>query len=87
VRHVLEQPMRSKHYNFEMEVLTRALWAGLSVQTVPIRVWYPSAADRVTSFHKVRDNVRISRVHVRLIARRLWPVPTPRLVEAKEAGT
>jgi len=81
VQHVLKLPMWSKHYNFEMEVLTRALWAGLSVESVPIRVFYPSKAERVSSFHPVRDNLRISRIHVRLLARRLWPVPQRRLVK------
>ncbi len=79
VQHVLKLPMWSRHYNFEMEVLTRALWAGLTVESVPIRVWYPPAAERVSHFHKVRDNFRISRVHIRLLARRLWPMPYRRL--------
>jgi len=80
VQHVLRLPMWGKHYNFEMEVLTRAIWAGLRVESVPVRVWYPPAAERVSHFHKVRDNFRISRVHIRLLARRLWPVPHRRLV-------
>lgn len=81
IGHVLALPMWSRHYNFEMEVLTRALWAGLQVKTVPIRVWYPNRAERVSSFRPVMDNLRISRVHVRLLLRRLLPVPQRRLVE------
>jgi len=85
VQHVLKLPMWSRHYNFEMEVLTRGLWAGLTVESIPIRVYYPPAAERVTSFHKVRDNVRIGRVHIRLLARRLWPVPQQKLVNGTRA--
>jgi glycosyltransferase involved in cell wall biosynthesis len=81
IEHVLALPMWSRHYNFEMEVLTRALWAGLAVKSVPIRVWYPSRAERVSSFRPVMDNLRISRIHVRLLLRRLLPVPQRRLVE------
>jgi glycosyltransferase involved in cell wall biosynthesis len=80
VQHVLALPMWSVHYNFEMEVLTRALWAGLTVKTVPIRVWYPPAAERVSSFRPFKDNFRISRVHIRLLLRRLWPVRPRKLV-------
>lgn len=83
VAHMLQLPMWSKHYNFEMEILTRALWAGLRVESVPVRVWYPPADERVSHFHKVRDNFRISRVHIRLLARRLWPWPHRRLVDKR----
>lgn len=75
IKHVQAMEMWSKHYNFEVEVLTRALWAGLTVNSVPIRVWYPPAGTRVSSFRPFVDNVRISRLHVRLIARRLLPWP------------
>ena len=34
----------SRHYNFEVEVLTRSIWAGLHVKNMPIRVWYPDAS-------------------------------------------
>ncbi len=84
VKHVLALPMWSRHYNFEMEVLTRALWAGLKVQSVPIHVVYPKGKDRVSSFHPVKDNLRISRVHVRLLLRRLLPVRPVRLVDREE---
>jgi glycosyltransferase involved in cell wall biosynthesis len=80
LKHVLALPMWSRHYNFEMEILTRALWAALKVESVPIRVWYPHRAERVSSFRPLMDNLRISRVHVRLIARRLLPIPHRRLI-------
>ena len=75
LRHLLALDMWSRHYNFEMEILTRAIWAGFSVKSVPIRVWYPEAEKRVSSFRPVMDNFRISRVHVRLLVRRLLPIP------------
>ena len=83
VRPVLELPIWSRHYNFEMEVLTRALWAGLQVQSVPIHVWYPGQGDRVSSFRPFRDNIRIARAHLRLLARRLLPIRQRRLIESK----
>ena len=80
LKHVLALRMWARHYNFEMEILTRAIWAGLSVKSVPIRVWYPHASERVSSFRPFRDNFRITRVHIRLLARRLLPVPHRQLV-------
>lgn len=79
VKPLLEMPFCSRHYNFEVEVVTRAIWAGLRVVKVPIRVWYPQAHARVSSFRPFRDNLRISLLHSRLVGRRLLPIPHTRL--------
>lgn len=83
VKPLMKMPFFSRHFNFEIEVLTRAIWGGLRVAKVPVRVWYPPQGDtRVTSFHPIRDNVRISLAHSRLVGRRLLPVPYKRLAIA-----
>jgi glycosyltransferase involved in cell wall biosynthesis len=53
---------RGEGYDFEAEVLLRAVWAGVPVVEEPIRVLYPE--DRVTHFHVVRDPWRIVRTVV-----------------------
>jgi glycosyltransferase involved in cell wall biosynthesis len=53
---------RGEGYDFEAEVLLRAIWAGVPIVEEPIRVLYP--ADRVTHFHVVRDPWRIVRTVV-----------------------
>jgi glycosyltransferase involved in cell wall biosynthesis len=73
-------PLHSRHYTFEVEVLTRALWAGLHTRTTPIRVSYSEAARRSSSFRPGRDNVRLSWLHARLVLRQLAPIPHQRLV-------
>ena len=73
-------PLRSAHYDFEIEVLVRAAWAGLPIRSVPVRVWYPPPGERVSHFDKRRDNARLSRLHARLVLRRLAPWPNRRLV-------
>ncbi len=85
MRHISGLAIQSRHYNFEMEIITRALWAGLNVKSLPIRVWYPDAAERVSSFHPIRDNARISLVHAKLVARELLPIPHP-LLKSTAAG-
>ena len=79
LKHVMNLNLESRHYNMEMEIITRAIWAGLRTQSVPIRVWYPDPLERVSSFHPVRDNFRISLLHLRLILRNLLPIPHRRL--------
>ena len=46
-------------YEFEAEIILRAVAAGLPVVEVPIRVIYPPEHERVTHFHSVRDPARI----------------------------
>lgn len=82
VKHLLNLRLVCRRYNLEMEVLTRAIWAGLRVLSVPIRVWYPDRSQRVSSFRPFLDNLRISLLHVRLVSRRLLPVPHRRLTSA-----
>jgi glycosyltransferase involved in cell wall biosynthesis len=53
---------RGEGYDFESEVLLRAIWAGVPVVEEPVRVLYPE--DRVTHFHVVRDPWRIVRTVV-----------------------
>lgn len=53
---------RGEGYDFEAEVLLRAIWAGVEVVEEPIVVLYPE--DRVTHFHVVRDPWRIVRTVV-----------------------
>jgi hypothetical protein len=83
---ILSLPLHARHYNFEMEILTRALWAGLKVESVPIRVWYPPACERVSSFRPFVDNLRISLIHAGFVTRQLLPPLTPPLVLRERVG-
>jgi glycosyltransferase involved in cell wall biosynthesis len=79
VKPVLDLNLGSRHYNLEMELITRGIWAGLNVKSIPIRVWYPDRSERVSSFHPLRDNLRISLLHTRLVLRQLLPIPDRKL--------
>ncbi len=75
---VLDLGLGGDRYDLEVEVLTRALWAGVPVRDRPCRVYYPKPEDRVTSFRPFVDNARISWMNARLVVRRildprLWP--------------
>jgi len=78
---VSQLPLRASYYDFEIEVLVRAAWAGLKLRSVDINVWYPPKDERVSSFDKRKDNMRLSRLHARLVGRRLVPWPVHRLVK------
>jgi len=85
VRHLLRLGLRGQRYDFEVEALTRAAWAGLPLRSVPVRVWYPDRReDRVSSFRPFVDNHRIALTHTRLVLRRLLPWPHRKLVKRSE---
>ncbi len=53
---------RGDGYDFEAEVLLRAIWRGVPIVETSVRVLYPE--DRTTHFHVVRDPWRIVRTVV-----------------------
>lgn len=67
--------MREKRFAFEMEVLVKAAWAGFSIVSVPVRVYYPPQAERVSHFRKGYDNLLITLMNTRLTIRALIPLP------------
>ncbi len=69
----------ARRYSYEVEVLVRGVWAGLLVQPFSVAVEYP--ADRVSHFHKLKDNWRTAWTFTRLVTRRLWPQRHRILVE------
>ena len=62
IRTTLNLAARGEGYDFEAEILLRAVWAGVEIVEEPVRVIYPE--DRVTHFHVVRDPWRIVRTVV-----------------------
>jgi predicted LPLAT superfamily acyltransferase len=74
-------------YDFEIEILVKALWQGFSVRTTPVMVYYPPREERVSHFRGFVDNARLTRLHTLLVTRRLFdlvfgltpkPEPGPR---------
>jgi glycosyltransferase involved in cell wall biosynthesis len=57
----------TRKYEFEIEVLVRAAWKGIPVISVPVRVYYPPASERVTHFRPFRDFARISVLNTFLV--------------------
>lgn len=62
--------------DFDTDVMVRLHWSGVPVIGVPTRVTYP--ADGVSHFHYLRDNLRMIRLHLRLLAGML--LRSPRLL-------
>ena len=47
-------------FEFEVEILVKAAWRGISIKSVPVRVYYPPGDLRVSHFRPLQDFTRIS---------------------------
>ncbi|MFN8309222.1 MAG: DUF2062 domain-containing protein [Chitinophagales bacterium] len=54
-------------YEFEIEVLVRAAWKNIGIKSVPVKVYYPPAEERVSHFRPFRDFSRISVLNTVLV--------------------
>jgi glycosyltransferase involved in cell wall biosynthesis len=57
----------TKKYEFEIEVLVRAAWAGVDLTEVPVRVFYAEKEKRISHFRPFRDFSRISVLNTVLV--------------------
>lgn len=58
--------------DFDIEIAVRMAWAGVPIVNLPVKVRYLSAGEGgVSHFRMVRDNLRISWMHSRLVMTRI----------------
>jgi uncharacterized protein (DUF2062 family) len=79
---VASAPCRSEHFGFETEIITRAGWAGVAVRGEPVSCRYLPPGERVSHFKPLLDTLRAARMHVRLIAGALHPMPRAAMTPA-----
>lgn len=60
----------TSRFEFEVEVLVRAAWAGVPVVSTPVSVYYPPANERISHFRPVPDFSRISVLNTFLVLTR-----------------
>ena len=76
LQQVIELADRSnpgKRMTFDPEILVRAVWAGIPLYYVPVKITYPE--DGKSHFRYLRDNLEISWMHTRLISGMLIRLP------------
>ena len=57
----------TSRYEFEVEIIVRAAWRGVSVENVPIRVYYAPPDERVSHFRPLKDFTRIGILNTFLV--------------------
>jgi len=67
---VLELDLQRRRYDFEIEILVKHVWNGGCIEEVEIEVYYPKPEDRISHFHAFKDNMRLTKLHSRLVFKR-----------------
>ena len=75
-----------RRFSFEIEVLVKAAWAGVTIREVDISVHYPPADKYTSHFHLFMDNVRLTLLNTRLIFRSIIPFPHRKIVTDEKTG-
>lgn len=63
---VWDQGQVGRRMEFDTEIMVRMHWRGVPVVSMPTRVTYP--ADGVSHYHMLRENLRMTWMHLRLLA-------------------
>jgi glycosyltransferase involved in cell wall biosynthesis len=71
----LNLPVRARRFQFEVEVLVKAGWYGISVQEAPIHVSYAPKNERISHYRGFVDFMRNSTAFMRLIFGRFFFLP------------
>lgn len=69
---VLDLDVAARRYQYEVEVLAKAVWNGIPIREVPVGVCYQPGGRRISHFHPWRDFLRNSWTFCRLIVRRVF---------------
>jgi glycosyltransferase involved in cell wall biosynthesis len=57
----------TRKYEFEIEVIVRAAWKGIRVESIPVTVYYPPKEERISHFRPFKDFTRISILNTVLV--------------------
>lgn len=64
---IKEMRFFTRKYEFETEILVRAAWKGINIESVPVRVYYPPEGERISHYRFFRDFIRISILNTVLV--------------------
>ena len=64
---ILDLELKHSYYDFEIEVIVKHLWKKRAIKEVAIEVYYPPHGERVSHFNKVKDDIRLSKIHSKLV--------------------
>ncbi|NOX14920.1 MAG: glycosyltransferase family 2 protein [Epsilonproteobacteria bacterium] len=69
---ILDLGTKKRRFDFEIEVLVLHCFGGGEIKEVDIECYYPPIEKRISHFNKIKDNLRLSAIHTRLVIQRFF---------------
>ncbi len=69
---ILELPIVNKRFDFEIEVLVFHAYKKRKIIDVDVECFYPPKEERISHFDALKDNMRLSLLHAKLITQRFF---------------
>jgi len=69
---ILDLNIANRRFDFEIEVLVLHSYSGKKCIDVDVECYYPPHNERVSHFDKIKDNIRLSLVHSKLVMQRFF---------------
>jgi len=69
---ILELNTKNRRFDFEIEVLVLHSYAKKEIIDVEVECYYPPREERISHFNKLKDNIRLSRIHSILFMQRFF---------------
>lgn len=76
--------LKQARYDFEIEVLVKAAWAGVPVRAIDISVHYQAPELRISHFSLLTDNLRLTRLNTKLTLRSFLPWPHQKITASEQ---
>jgi len=67
---ILELNIKNKRFDFEIEILVLHSYRGGKIIDTEVDCYYPPQDKRVSHFDKIHDNIRLTKIHTRLMLQR-----------------
>ncbi len=69
---ILDLNIKKRRFDFEIEVLVLHCYEKKEIIDVEVECYYPPNEERISHFDKVKDNVRLSKIHSQLFMQRFF---------------
>ena len=69
---ILDLKIKNRRFDFEIEVLVLHSYSKKEIIDVAVECYYPPLEERISHFDKVKDNIRLSKIHSRLFMQRFF---------------
>ena len=69
---ILDLNIKNRRFDFEIEVLALHSYAKKEIIDVDVECYYPPFSERISHFDKLKDNIRLSKIHSKLFMQRFF---------------